>query len=178
MRYLLMGILLLSFSAGPLKAGWCQGPAGNRTIGVVYEKLIAKDDTESSQPSEGATVSILNRDVNDDTNSDGLYYIILPDDLQEFQLVAKKTGYQTARPEEKYRNDRDPVEANRIELEPLDEDSPYIRGIVDREIAIYNSAASRKVRGLIIADLTDLIDRVSDEVADYIREQLARLPKP
>jgi hypothetical protein len=154
---------------------WAQGPPGNRTTGVVYERVIEKDGTVSILPSKNATVSIVNRDKNDETNPDGVYYIVVPSDLKTFALVAKKPGYQTTQ-SRNYENDQDPVKAQRLDLAPIQPSSSNVRDVVDREFEAYTAVASKRIRQLIAADLADMVSKVPVEEASYIEERLARLP--
>ncbi len=152
------------------------GPPGNRAVGVIYEKILTKTSSTSSASAQ-ATVAILNRAAPEDsTNVDGVYYLVVPADLTEFALVAKKTGYQ-AGTSSNYRNDKDPIKADRITLEPLNAKAPNIRQIVDEEIRVLRLTASKTVQRLILTDLTKLLaEVVAPTDKDYIARKLGELP--
>jgi len=154
-------------------ATFAQGPAGNRATGVVYEK-----SQNGSAASNSATVWIFNRDSSlDDTNGDGLYYIVIPSDVAQFELRAKKKGFQTGQSERPYSNQKDPIKAGRITLEPEPPKSPNIRQIVDREIEVLSFKVPPKARKLIVEDLRDLSKQTTAADAEYIKKRLAGLPQ-
>ena len=147
------------------------GPSGNRVTGVVYER----GSGDATTPSPNAAVCILSRDKCDETNQDGVCYIVLSSDIDKFDLVAKKHDFQSAQSRTTYTNQKDPVKAERLTLEPEDPKSPNFRQIVDREIAILQSVASPQLKKLIVGDLMNLSQRARTGDAAYIKEKLARL---
>src|SRR2546427_2580777 len=163
--------IVLTLGAGIVRGA---GPAGNRVTGAVYEKVYGTDGKVGSQASKDASVAILNRNVGDITNGDGLYYIVAPGELEKFQLIAKKEGYQ-AKFSQVYRNERDPIKAARIDLDPIDPRAADIRNVLDGELRALREATADQVRDLVFADLMRAIDQLAPAHGAYVRNETARL---
>lgn len=133
------------------------GKEGNRAIGVVY-----KGDAKTLFKKGEATIEIIrHEDINDSTNDDGVYYIVIPKDISKYQLVYRAKGYWSQILKEPISNDHDPEKIKRIILRKRSvSDSRPLQSFIKllgTEEKIYRATKSTKTRQEIKLDLKNFL---------------------
>jgi hypothetical protein len=114
-----------------------KGPSGDRVTGTVYDKA-------TNEPLNEVKVGfVLRNDPPDSTDQNGIFYLIIPEDVKEFQLIFVKDGYESKVSEKKYRS-QDPVKHDRIFLTKPNPNMKLkeFEALINSEVKIYKSASS------------------------------------
>jgi hypothetical protein len=155
------------------------GADGNRAIGIVYRGKVntpfGKDEVH---------VYIFGREKIDDyTNENGIYYIVIPKDISKYQLVYKSKGYWSQITEIPISNDHDPEKVVKITLEKMNpyDDSVNLKrlsSLLKTEERIYLATKSPIIRKTIKSDLEMLayhFDRMSIGASATIHRTLDKM---
>ncbi len=138
------------------------GSEGNRATGVVY-----KGDKGKPFEKGEAVVEILKREQenNDRSNDDGVYYLVVPTDIQKYQLVYRAEGYWSQTSRYPIENNHDPEKVEKVTLRKKDppKDSRNLRELfmlLQAEQAIYKETSSENTRAAIKSDLMRFLNEL------------------
>jgi len=138
------------------------GPEGNRSTGVVYRQI------GSPFGAGEAAVELYGRaKPRDKTNEDGVYYLVVPMDVEKYQLLYSAPGYWAQLSAEPTENKHDPDKRKRVVLRKRDpekdsKDLSELRGLLERELAVFIAARSDETRHAIRAGLSTFLKQLQE----------------
>lgn len=159
--FLILFLLLVFYS---FSLGGTYGKEGNRALGVVY-----RGDLNSPFGKGEVNISILRREkIEGSTNDDGIYYIIIPKDIDKYQLIYRAKGYWSQISETPIANDHDPEEVAKINLRKMDavndsENTGKLVSLLKTEETIFSKTRSLSIRN-DIKDNLELLSRQIDNM--------------
>jgi hypothetical protein len=119
----------------------------------------------------GKTLEIFNREKTyDRTNDEGMYYLVIPKDIQKYNLVFRADNYWSKVSKE-FDNNHDPEKMKKIVLRKKDvlkdsQDINELSRLLNVEVRIAQRSASNETRQAIKSDLERFLNELKRKQAD------------